>query len=66
MKYGNFILLAGKDCIGKWHYLINYTIRNGRVIGFEYGKPNHIFIGSLNEKWKVAKLNLRYDKIKLF
>ena len=61
-----FTLLAGQDTVGKWHYLANYTIRNRRVIGFEYGKPNHLFIGSLSAKWRVAKVNQRYDSIQLF
>lgn len=61
-----FTLLAGQDTVGKWHYLANYTIRNGKVTGFEYGKANHLFIGPLSAKWRVAKVNYRYDTIKLF
>ncbi len=66
MEYGDFIFLAGKDIAGKWHYLVEYSIRNGRVTGYEYGKPNHLFIGSLAAEWQVAKVCLRYDTIKRF
>lgn len=62
-----FILLAVKCADKRWHYLASYKIRNGRVVGYEYGKPNHLVIANLKAaSYRTALVDFKYDTIKLF